>query len=344
MSQTDNWPQARVLSGLPAVARLRRGCDTSRLWRDFDLLKDGAWARPRIVSGDGVGEYVTDLDWRSLSLRSIGGDPERTDAGGPSLEEFADTPLLGKAPYIAEFLAGIPAPLRAVRLMALGPGAESPLHHDTKYGFPWGTLRLHVPVITTPGAVLLIGADTHRWEAGALWYADFTRMHMVRNSDAVTRVHLVIDCHVTEQLLGLFPPEFQHPAVLRNALLAMPEVPLDPAAAEEMCCVFDMPASFRWFDEADGEFTRDPEVVRARIDQHRGRLALFVGDEPAYGLVHLGEGKFRLAGWTVERSLQVSAGAAGDRVVTLQARVGAVAHSLALAGIPLRRRGDPVRA
>jgi hypothetical protein len=336
LSKIDNWPQAPVLAGLPEVARLRQQYDTERLLEDFELLKGGEWAQPRIVSGDGVGSYVTKLDWRSLSLRSIGGDSERTDAGGPGLEEFADTPCLGKVPYIAEVVASIPAPLRSVRLMALGPGAESPFHHDTKYGFPWGTLRLHVPVVTTPGAVLIIGENVHRWEAGALWYADFTRMHMVRNDDDVTRVHMVIDCHVTRDLLDLFPEEFQHPAVRRHALFAAPEMPLDPADEDSMRCVFDMPASFKSFEEADGQFAQDQDAIPARIDLFGEELTLFLDGQPTYRLVHQGDGEFRFAGWTVERSIKVSVSQSGATSVTLRARVGAVTRSLELPGGPVR--------
>jgi hypothetical protein len=333
MSQTDNWPQAPILAGLPAVAQLEPRFDAERLRSDTEVLLRERWAQPRIVSGDGVGGYVTNLEWRTLSMRSIGGDEERTDAGGPGLAEYANTPLLAKAPYIAEVMDAIPAPLRAVRLMSLGPGAESPYHHDTKYGFPWGTLRLHVPLITTPGAVLLIDGGSHRWEPGALWYADFSRMHMVRNTDNITRVHLVIDCHVTPQLLELFPAAFQTPAVRRNALLAAPEVApevaVDPAAAQAVRCEFAMPASFGSFEEADGQFAQDQQTITARIDLVGDQFVLLLDGKSAYQLIPLGNGEFRFAGWTVERTIAVAPTHLGP-AVTLRARVGAVTRALEL--------------
>src|SRR4051794_22168287 len=139
MSDFEPWPQAEVLRLLPPVARLSLDFDPTELLADLSVLRERPWTQPRIYSGEGVGRDATKLDWRSLPLRSIGGDDGRTDPGGPALQEFADTGWLAKAPYLASVLSKIPAPLRCVRLMALGPGAESPFHSDTKCGLPWGT-------------------------------------------------------------------------------------------------------------------------------------------------------------------------------------------------------------
>ncbi|MFF0451184.1 hypothetical protein ACFYT4_33205 [Streptomyces sp. NPDC004609] len=50
----------------------------------------------------------------------------------------------------------IPAPLNAVRLMALGPGAVSKAHCDPKYRLDRGLVRLHIPIVTDPQAVLVL--------------------------------------------------------------------------------------------------------------------------------------------------------------------------------------------
>jgi Aspartyl/Asparaginyl beta-hydroxylase len=178
--------------------------------------------------------------------------------------------------------------------MALGPGARSPFHSDTKCGLPWDTVRLHVPIVTTPGAVLQISSDsadpadveTICWQPGELWYADFTRPHLVRNTDEVTRIHLVIDAQVTEPLLDLL-------------------------------------------------FVSSTRLVPAAIAPHDERLALFLDGEPSLALVHLGNGEFRFAGWTEERSLKVTVAGPGTTEITLRSRIGDSVLERELTGQPL---------
>src|SRR5436190_11288674 len=149
MPSIDPWPLTPVLAQLPAVARLNRDFEAERLRSDLDAT-DGRWADIKIMTGAGVGAPITDNDWRSIPLRSIGGDLGRTDPGGPDLIGFADTPLLDRMPNLQAVLSAIPGEIRSVRLMALGPGVSSPLHSDTKLGLPWGLVRLHVPIVTDP--------------------------------------------------------------------------------------------------------------------------------------------------------------------------------------------------
>jgi hypothetical protein len=338
MSDFEPWPQAEVLRLLPPVARLSLDFDPTELLADLSVLRERPWTQPRIYSGEGVGRDATKLDWRSLPLRSIGGDDGRTDPGGPALQEFADTGWLAKAPYLASVLSKIPAPLRCVRLMALGPGAESPFHSDTKCGLPWGTVRLHVPIVTTPGAVLEISTDspdpaeviTTCWQPGELWYADFTRPHLVRNTDQVTRIHLVIDAQVTGALLDLFPEPFHRVEVRTGTVFAREEKGLADLAA--MRTAFSIPESFRSFEEPDGQFVSSTDLVPATIAPHDERLALFLDGEPSLALVHLGGGEFRFAGWTPERTIALSADGTS---IALRSRVGGRVTERVLTGVQL---------
>ncbi|MFE7776532.1 aspartyl/asparaginyl beta-hydroxylase domain-containing protein [Streptomyces sp. NPDC057445] len=333
MSELEPWPQAPILASLPATARLTPRFETDGLLADLQALRSTEWLPPQIISGDGLRPGVK-VDWRKLPLRSIGGDPERSDPGGPSLEEFADTPWLGKAPNFTRLLRRIPAPLRCVRLQSLGPGAASPLHNDTKYGLPWGIVRLHVPLITTPGATLTIEQDVHCWQPGEFWYADFTRPHLVSNSDDVTRVHLVIDCEPTPELLELFPAEFRTREVLDHTLLSLPVIPVSSADLESYRCAFRLPDSFAEFDEAEGVFLDSPRSRTATVGGSDGQLVLSLDGEPAFKLLHLGAGEFRFAGWTTERTIQFTRDAYGKPSVTLRSRVGDRTHALTLTAGP----------
>ncbi|AQZ70539.1 hypothetical protein BKM31_20890 [[Actinomadura] parvosata subsp. kistnae] len=296
--------------------------DIARLLEDLDQVKATAWKEIRIVSGDGLGDYATKLDWRTVPLRSIGGDGDRGDAGGPDLADFADTPWLARLPHLAEVLKAIPARLASVRLMALGPGARTPLHSDTKVGLPWGSVRLHVPIVTMPEATLTIAGEVHCWPPGTVWYADFTRGHMVENTGTDVRVHLVIDSLVTPALLALFPPVFHGAAVHRSTIFEPEAAPLGRDALERLRCRFTLPESFRSWEEPEGAFLEDQPGVPASVDRHAGGLGLYVNGEPVYGLVHRGAGEFRFAGWTGERTVQVRHDEAGSTQVVLRTRAG----------------------
>jgi hypothetical protein len=276
--------------------------DADRMAAEVQALDDLPWRLNRPLSQGGLGPEE-DFDWRIISLRGPGGDPLRTDPGGPGLEEHADTPFLARCPYHAEVLAAIPAPLRSARLMALGAGAHIHEHCDGKLSYPWGTMRLHVPVITNPGAMITVDAREYHWEAGRLWFADFDRLHQVRNTGRERRVHLVIDCMPTRALLALFPADYLRQIPWRDVLFARDPVPLQAYELEAFRCRFLMPARFpEWSDEP---VAGEADNLPAAINVDGGSLVLEVDGTPMFRLVHLGSGEFRLLGWTEERTLHI---------------------------------------
>jgi hypothetical protein len=285
----------------PESAPLASFFDIARLQADLDVLRHERWGAQRPFGQDGMHRAV-EIDWQILSLRSIGGDPARTDPGGAGLEDYADTPWLAKAPYLSETLIAIPAPVRGVRLMALGVGTTVHEHCDTKYGFACGTLRLHVPIDTNPESIAVIDGRSHHWEAGRLWFGDFGRRHYVANTGDRTRVHMVIDCLVTPELIELFPPDFREQLPRSEVMFARDPVPLTAAEVPRFCCRFAVPGEFpQWSED---ETTAEPDLDGA-IEILDGRLVLTIGGEPTFGLVHLGLGEFRLVGWTEERTIVV---------------------------------------
>ncbi|AVT28455.1 hypothetical protein C6361_01875 [Plantactinospora sp. BC1] len=324
---TDLPPLA---TALPHTARLTPGFDVDRLVADLERLGTAEWKQQQLYTESGLGA-VANFDWKVLSLCSIGGDPTRTDPGGPGLEGFGYTERLQSTPYFAEILAGIPAPLRAVRLMSLGPGARTRIHHETKYGFPWGTLRLHIPITTSPGAILAFGDEVYQWQPGEFWFGNFCRSHMVRSSGPGNRVHMVIDTLVTPELVALFPADVRAILDRHEPLFARRTVPICSAdLGEYRSTTFAMPASFANWEEADGEFLRPQPTVAASVDVRDSRLVLLVDDKPTFGLVHIGDGEFRFAGWSDERTVQLGpSGPAGG--VTLRTRQGGVTRELTVA-------------
>lgn len=292
------------MSGLPAAVPLLRSYDAARMAGEALALREAQWQVQQEYYGPDGFFGAREIDWRVLPLHSPGGDQARTDSGGAGLVEYASTPFLREAPYFAEILAEMPAPLRSVRLIALGPGVEVREHRDEKCGYPWGVMRLHIPVITNQGAKVIIDQQDMHWQAGQLWFGDFSRPHYVRNTGDEPRVHLVIDVQVTLELLTLFPREYLDELPWANVLIARKPLPLRPADLAGLRCKVPIPAEFPQWSEDEDEYQAGPDVDGA-IEVLDGRLILVVAGEPAFGLVHVGLGEFRLEGWTEERTLHL---------------------------------------
>ncbi|MGW4652424.1 aspartyl/asparaginyl beta-hydroxylase domain-containing protein [Kitasatospora sp. NPDC004289] len=325
--------QPHVVAGLPPAARLGLDFDVDRLAADVAELRRRAWSLQRTYGADGViGEAP--IDWRVLPLRSPGGDPDRTDPGGPGLVDFAPTEWLAQAPYLAEVLETIPAEIRSARLMALGPGAASAEHYDNKYGVAWGTARVHVPILTHSEARMYIAGELQQWQPGTFWFGDFSRTHKVENSGTETRVHLVIDTLPSKELFALFPDAVREAVDPADIVFDRGRKPLTEAESEAVLVRFDLPASFANWEEEEGEFLRPQEQLAAAVERDGEHLVLTLAGKPEFRLVHLDGLEFRFAGWTEERTVQVVPDGDTPRVV-LRTRKGAEVQQTELAA----RRG-----
>ena len=316
---------------MPAeAARLLSSFDAERMLDELTSVREHKWDRQRMYDEKGVGAE-TDVDWRCLALRSPGGDPTRTDPGGPGAQDFADTAWLDRLPYLREVLEAIPAPLHAVRLMALGPDTVGIDHHDPKYGPRWGVARLHVPVVTNPDALLVLDGVEHNWQPGTFWFGDFSRLHRVQNHGAETRTHLVIDALVVPGLAAAFPREWQEYFEGGDVLFNRQSQPQRPHERARYEVDFRLPAGFTlWEEETDFDGPTTAATVRDSGDL----LVLEVESGQRLGLVHLGHGEYRFAGWSEERTIQLFVDGPTPGAV-LRVRVGREVREVT---VPLDRR------
>lgn len=74
----------------------------------------------------------------------------------------------------------------SARLSVLGPGGRIQAHRDKER-----PNRIHVPIVTSPQAVLTLDGVDYSWPAGEAWQADFSVIHSVRN-DGPERIILLI--------------------------------------------------------------------------------------------------------------------------------------------------------
>ncbi|WP_371238251.1 aspartyl/asparaginyl beta-hydroxylase domain-containing protein [Streptomyces pimonensis] len=306
---------------LPSAVELGLVCDPRLLRAELGALRT-AGAPLAVAEGR-----------RVLALHSPGGDPGRTDPGGPGLRGFAPTCWLEHAPLLAGILRSLPAPLRSVRLVALAPGAVLTKLQTAKIGPPWGLCRLHLPLVGGAESRVVFIDDKSHWQPGSLWFAASWRQHALVNHTDEELVHMVIDLHHTAALAGLFPTDLQ--ACLRApfVLERRPAVCLDPAELHHYICRFPLPEAFTNWENPGHFLPRDAlrNVVPAEIVTHRSTLRLLVAGRPFCTLEHLGDGEFRMCGWSEERTLRVRAGAAGPAAVVVEAREGAYFYRVSLA-------------
>lgn len=289
------------LAAASEAAQLLPVFDSGRLAAELAAVTAHTWNVQRTHTFGGQVGQPAAIDWRVLPLRSLGGDPERTDPGGPGPEPFKATRWLDHLPYLAEVLDSVPAPLNAVRLMALGPGAVSNPHCDPKYRLDRGIVRLHIPVVTDPGAVLVLDGVEHCWQPGTCWYGDFSREHLVRNtSQTVTRVHVVIDALLTADLTAWFPDSWQDLLTHGEILLNRTSPAEAPAWPGELPYEALLPSGFADFD---APAPLDGSLIPARIDRADGVLALTIAGR-TFALVPADGTEFRFSGWSEQRTLQ----------------------------------------
>lgn len=171
--------------------------DVAKMRAEVGSLAEDAW----------VGHYNArdyEGDWTGVALRAPEGRDGWLFPRPPGSGDYADTPTLGRLPYLAQVLTTFECPLENARLLRLHAGSSILEHTDNALGFEDGVARLHVPVITNPQVTFYLDGEPVPMGEGECWYLDFNRPHRVDNHSTQDRVHLVIDCVVDGWLAGVF--------------------------------------------------------------------------------------------------------------------------------------------
>ena len=87
-----------------------------------------------------------------------------------------------------------PLDIVSARLLRLGPGGRIHEHRDYDLGGPDADVRLHVPLLSSPGVEFWLDGHIIPMRAGECWFLDLARPHRVANHGDQARVHLVLDC------------------------------------------------------------------------------------------------------------------------------------------------------
>jgi len=169
--------------------------DADLLKRDLAAVAEDEWIRH-------FNQYNYEGNWSVAALRSNGGRTKQIYPDPHSPDDFRDTEILARCPYVREVLSRVECEKEAVRFMLLAPGARIKEHKDFFIGFDDGVVRLHVPVVTNEKVEFYLNGERLPMREGELWYLDFSQKHRVENHGDTNRIHLVMDCKVNGWLVG----------------------------------------------------------------------------------------------------------------------------------------------
>ncbi|GAA2581435.1 aspartyl/asparaginyl beta-hydroxylase domain-containing protein [Actinomadura fulvescens] len=270
-------------------ARLGRDYDPALLQRDLESLRS-------LPQAPQPGPYH-DGDWTGLTLYEQGGD--RPGTQHPHLYHHAPAPALEHAPYLRAILAELDCPKLLVRLLTLPAGSDIGEHNDAGSNFLFGSLRLHVPIVTHDDVVMVIDGERMRWRPGELWWGDFARPHWLRNDSDITRVHLVIDVQVNDFVLGLFPSDFVAARRGDGISAFRPPLPVSERTAEALApfrCAFSMPAQLMPLFGKGGGLAGLARDAHAECRPEEGRLVVTLDGEPAFAMERVAARTFSIVG------------------------------------------------
>lgn len=91
----------------------------------------------------------------------------------------------------------------------LEPGARIHPHRDLTGASLNNRIRFHVPIVTNPGVDFRVSGRKIVMKPGDLWYLDTSYRHSVANTGQKARVHLIIECAITDKIRPAIPRTFR---------------------------------------------------------------------------------------------------------------------------------------
>jgi len=175
--------------------RLSPEFDVRQLQQDLAKIAADEWV-------EHFNRNAYESGWSGIALRAAGSAAQQIIPFDHQV--FSDTPLMQRCPYFHQVVDRFLCEKKAVRLMALAPGAQIKAHRDPGTSLPEGLTRLHIPIQTSTQVEFLIENEAVHFTAGQTWYLDASCLHAVANRSSQARIHLVLDCVTNAWLQNLF--------------------------------------------------------------------------------------------------------------------------------------------
>lgn len=271
-----------------AVAvRLPRNYDVQLLQRDLAALQE-------VQRAAQPGPYHKG-EWTGIALHSMGGK-QSVFPSAAGTDQYQETEELKRAPYMREILQELRCPKEVVRILFLPPGGHIKDHFDFHTSFQFGLLRLHIPIVTHPEVAFVIDGQRMTWNAGELWYGDFSKIHSVKNDSQIVRVHMVIDVQINDFILGLFPADFIARRRAEGISITTDPLPASDAELRRFACGFRIPGELMpmfVIGKPLASLAKGAEAVIRLID---GKLTVLIDGDPAFRLERVSEDTFGISG------------------------------------------------
>lgn len=280
----------------PVAIRLPRSYDVDRLIRDLQVLRD-------IKAAPQPGPYHQG-EWTGIALYSMGGK-QSVFPSAAGTEYYRETEELQRTPYFKQILDELRCPKEVVRILFLPPGGHVKDHFDFHTSFPFGLLRLHIPIITHPDVAFVIDGERVRWNAGELWYGDFSKVHSVKNDSAIVRVHMVIDVQINDFVLSLFPEDFIERRRAEGISITTDPIPASETELRRFTCDFRIPGEFMPMFVIGKPLATLAKGATAAVRLHDGKLTVMIDNAPAFCLERLSDDIFGISGLPPGMTLQL---------------------------------------
>tara|TARA_R110001599_G_scaffold58903_1_gene163147 strand:- start:1401 stop:2462 length:1062 start_codon:yes stop_codon:yes gene_type:complete len=164
--------------------------DMDRLLEEFHRIPDEAW-------GDSLWDAHCSIDMLLLRGGAKGNEEDFTTT------DVSNNPLLADFPYISSLLAP-EGPFGGTTygfIFRTKPGGMTRVHTDDHESWT-RNVRVHIPIISNEGAVLMSEGRSLHFAVGGVWTFDNQAVHSVMNGDT-TRVHMIIDVMPNPKLAAL---------------------------------------------------------------------------------------------------------------------------------------------
>jgi hypothetical protein len=106
-----------------------------------------------------------------------------------------EQPVLENCPYIRTLIYGLlPGTVGKCLLASLQPGHLVYPHTDSANAYFIGSFRVHIPVVTSPQALVFCNGEFFHMACGEAWLLNNLAPHAVINDHAtLSRIHLIFD-------------------------------------------------------------------------------------------------------------------------------------------------------
>jgi hypothetical protein len=271
----------------PVGIRLPRTYDVDQLVRDLQVLRD-------VEAAPQPGPYHKG-EWKGIALHSTGGR-DSVFPSAPGLDDYRETESLRRTPYLKWILDDLKCPKEVVRILFLPPNGHIKDHFDFHTSFQFGLLRLHIPIITHADVVFTIGGQRMNWEAGELWYGDFSKVHSVKNDSPIVRAHMVIDVQINDFVLSLFPEDFISRRRAEGISMTRELMPASEAELRRFICDFRIPGEFMPMFVIGKPLSTLARGAIAAVRVIDGELTVLINNEPAFHLERISSDTFSISG------------------------------------------------